>query len=211
MESAFRLSEKAYAFEQERERIQAELDELYEQNGGEVTSESEEIEAKIAELEALRNESVKDIIIHSDDYAELALSCEADRKAAEASYKSRKESCDSLLAHDKALVNREKRREMYWKDNFLFALQAQETTKIGGAKTNLKHSVYIQSTPSLEVDENVALDKYEGKIVAALTNLGLPSWVKVDISVSKDALKDVPETELPLGVVRNHTQTIRIK
>lgn len=206
MENIYQLSGKYEQAAFEYDRIAAELEEAYIDNGGEVTEDTERKEAALQALSALQDEIVGEIIENSDKYAECALNAEARRKAKEAELKEWKAQVAKAEQRMKAGIERERRREEFWKDNFYIAMQHGEISKIGGARTKLEHSVSIVTTKAVEVNEDVLLAPYMDAIEQARESL--PAYCTVEVKVNKSELKK--EAQLPEGAAIMENKSIRI-
>lgn len=207
METIYKLQGHIADIEARYNEISAELDEIYTENGGEVTEETEKAEALLAELETMAQEVVKEIIDNSDAYAEITLNKEAQRKVLEAELKAVKEEQKKAIARYEAKINYIKRGEDFWKENFLRAMDYADVTKIGGAKSKLLHSISIRNTQAVEVDEAILTEKYSGLLREF--QLALPSYITAELKVSKTELKKEPEMPEGAVLVLNKSVTIR--
>lgn len=207
MENIYQLSGRFKELNARQEELQDYLDSLYEAQEGECTEETEEMERTKAELEALKQEVVAEIVANSDSYAEIALNKAAQRKAAEASLKEIKEACKARIAKAEAYAKRFERSEDFWKENFLAAMNIAGTTKIGGAKTALKYGISIRETESIEADAEVLTSDAREQIEC----LNLPDYVRVKLEVNKTAFKGVADSELPEGATRLYKQSVTIR
>lgn len=209
MENIYQLSGKFEELNARQEELQNYLDALYEEQGGEVTEETEEIENTKAELDHLKEEVIAEIIANSDSYAEIALNKAAQRKAAEATLKEIKEACKARIAKAEAYAKRFERSEAFWKENFIAAMNIAGTTKIGGAKTDLKYGISIRTTDSIEADEERLKAPYQLEIDTV--NGMLPDYLKVEIKVAKKAFDGIADSELPEGATRLYKQSVTIR
>lgn len=207
METIYKLQGHIADIEARYNEISAELDEIYTENGGEVTEETEKAEALLAELETMAQEVVKEIIDNSDAYAEITLNKEAQRKVLEAELKAVKEEQKKAIARYEAKINYIKRGEDFWKENFLRAMDYADVTKIGGAKSKLLHSISIRNTQAVEVDEAILTEKYSERLREF--QLGLPNYLTAELKVSKTELKKEPEMPEGATLVLNKSVTIR--
>lgn len=207
METIYKLQGHIADIEARYNEISAELDEIYTENGGEVTEETEKAEALLAELDAMAQEVVKEIIDNSDAYAEITLNKEAQRKVLEAELKAVKEEQKKAVARYEAKINYLKRGEDFWKENFLRAMDYADVTKIGGAKSKLLHSISIRNTQAVEVDEAILTEKYSERLREF--QLALPSYITAELKVSKTELKKEPEMPEGAVLVLNKSVTIR--
>lgn len=209
MENIYQLSGKFQELNARQEELQEYLDALYEQQDGEVTEETEEIEQAKAALDTLKDEVIAEIVANSDDYAEIALNKAAQRKAAEAQLKEIKEACKARIAKAEAYAAKFARSEAFWKDNFIAAMNLAGTTKIGGAKTDKKYSMSIRETPSIEADDTALKAPYEEEI-AELEN-ALPNYLDVEVKVRKSAFGKIADGDLPEGATRVYTKSVTIR
>lgn len=207
METIYKLQGHIADIEARYNEISAELDEIYTENGGEVTEETEKAEALLAELETMAQEVVKEIIDNSDAYAEITLNKEAQRKVLEAELKAMKEEQKKVIARYEAKINYLKRGEDFWKENFLRAMDYADVTKIGGAKSKLLHSISIRNTQAVEVDEAILTEKYSERLREF--QLALPNYITAELKVSKTELKKEPEMPEGAVLVMNKSVTIR--
>lgn len=207
MENIYNLTGRFAELSDYYESLQAILDDLYEENGGEITEETEEVQSLLNDIKSLQDEVINDILANSDAYADIALNKAAQRKVVEAELKAVKEEQKKVIDRYQARINRIQRSEDWWKDNFDKALRVASMDKIGGAKSGLRHSIYYQKSTSVETNEDVLLAPYQAMIDNL--NAELPSWMKVSVSIDKTTLKK--EETLPQGATLNQKQTIVIR
>jgi len=221
MENIYKLTGKVEELNDQAEELQEQIDELegklaemYEDNGGEVTDLTEavtitkaELETKKAALAGIAQGIVTDIIEHSDDYAEWALNKENARKVAEAELKALKEQAAAAVKRAEARVRRFASREEWAKEQFAAALNIAGTEKIGGSKTDLRHSIYFKNSESIEADTEVLASPFN----EMLDCIELPDYLKVKVEVVKTAFKGVADADLPEGAERIRKQTIQIR
>ena len=206
MENFYTLSEKFASISETYDKLSAELDEIYSENGGEVTEDTTERERLLEEMNELKEQCVREIVDNSDAYAEIALNKRAQQEVAEAEMKAVKEQQRKVLDTLQARVNKYERAYKFWLENFDAAMRVAECSKIGGAKTDKKHSVWYQTTTSVEVADNI-LEKYDDVISELAAKL--PEWVTIQVSVNKTKLK--AQEALPEGAVKVENKTVRIK
>ena len=206
MENFYTLSEKFASISETYDKLSAELDEIYSENGGEVTEDTTERERLLEEMNELKEQCVREIVDNSDAYAEIALNKRAQQEVAEAEMKAVKEQQRKVLDTLQARVNKYERAYKFWLENFDAAMRVAECSKIGGAKTDKKHSVWYQTTTSVEVADNI-LERYDDVISELAAKL--PEWVTVQVSVNKTKLKALEV--LPEGVTKVENKTVRIK
>lgn len=207
MENIYALSGKYAEINDRYEALSAELDAMYEDNGGEETAETEQMQELLQEQEALKAEVLREIVEHADDYAEIALNKASQQKILEAELKAVKEEQAKVVAKYQARINRIARSVEFWKENFQEAMKVEQLTKIGGPKTGHKFTIWVKETESIDVDEAVALAPFEDKIAELVEQL--PAWVKIATGVNKTALKK--EETLPEGASRVVSQSIQIR
>ena len=206
MENFYTLSEKFASISETYDKLSAELDEIYSENGGEVTEDTTERERLLEEMNELKEQCVREIVDNSDAYAEIALNKRAQQEVAEAEMKAVKEQQRKVLDTLQARVNKYERAYKFWLENFDAAMRVAECSKIGGAKTDKKHSVWYQTTTSVEVADNI-LERYDDVIRELAAKL--PEWVTIQVSVNKTKLK--AQEVLPEGAVKVENKTVRIK
>lgn len=206
MENFYTLSDKFASINETYDKLSAELDEIYSENGGEVTEDTTERERLLEEMNELKEQCVREIVDNSDAYAEIALNKRAQQEVAEAEMKAVKEQQRKVLDTLQARVNKYERAYKFWLENFDAAMRVAECSKIGGAKTDKKHSVWYQTTTSVEVADNI-LERYN-EVISELA-AKLPEWVTIQVSVNKTKLKALEV--LPEGVTKVENKTVRIK
>ena len=206
MENFYTLSEKFASISETYDKLSAELDEIYSENGGEVTEDTTERERLLEEMNELKEQCVREIVDNSDAYAEIALNKRAQQEVAEAEMKAVKEQQRKVLDTLQARVNKYERAYKFWLENFDAAMRVAECSKIGGAKTDKKHSVWYQTTTSVEVADDI-LERYD-EVISELA-AKLPEWVTIQVSVNKTKLKALEV--LPEGVTKVENKTVRIK
>ena len=207
MENFYTLSDKFASINETYDKLSAELDEIYSENGGEVTEDTTERERLLEEMNELKEQCVREIVDNSDAYAEIALNKRAQQEVAEAEMKAVKEQQRKVLDTLQARVNKYERAYKFWLENFDAAMRVAECSKIGGAKTDKKHSVWYQTTTSIEVPDDFISESY-GDIISELA-AKLPDWVTIQVSVNKTKLKALEV--LPEGVTKVENKTVRIK
>ena len=206
MENFYTLSDKFASISETYDKLSAELDEIYSENGGEVTADTTEREKLLEEMNELKEQCVREIVDNSDAYAEIALNKRAQQEVAEAEMKAVKEQQRKVLDTLQARVNKYERAYKFWLENFDAAMRVAECSKIGGAKTDKKHSVWYQTTTSVEVADDI-LERYDA--VIGELEAKLPEWVTIHVSVNKTKLKALEV--LPEGAVKVENKTVRIK
>ena len=207
MENFYTLSDKFASINETYDKLSAELDEIYSENGGEVTEDTTERERLLEEMNELKEQCIREIVDNSDAYAEIALNKRAQQEVAEAEMKAVKEQQRKVLDTLQARVNKYERAYKFWLENFDAAMRVAECSKIGGAKTDKKHSVWYQTTTSIEVPDDFISESY-GDIISELA-AKLPEWVTIQVSVNKTKLKALEV--LPEGVTKVENKTVRIK
>ena len=206
MENFYTLSDKFASINETYDKLSAELDEIYSENGGEVTEDTTERERLLEEMNELKEQCVREIVDNSDAYAEIALNKRAQQEVAEAEMKAVKEQQRKVLDTLQARVNKYERAYKFWLENFDAAMRVAECSKIGGVKTDKKHSVWYQTTTSVEVADNI-LERYDDVISELAAKL--PDWAIIQVSVNKTKLKALEV--LPEGVTKVENKTVRIK
>lgn len=207
MENVYTLSGRYAEMDERLEALRAELEERYEENGGEETEETEAVQETLREIEAMKQEVLRDIVEHADDYAAIAMNKAAQRKVLEAELKAVKAEQAKVVAKYQARINYLARGEEFWKENFKEAMNIEKLTKIGGPKTGHKFTVWVSTSNSLEVDEQTVLAPWQEAIDELAAQL--PAWATVKASVNKTELKK--EETLPEGAALVQNQSIQIR
>lgn len=207
MENIYKLEGRMAEIECQYNELSDQLEEMYIANEGEVTEQTEAIEAKMAELEALRDQVVKDIIDNSDAYAECALNAIGKQKVAEAELKAWQDQTKNAEAVYKSRITHYQKKAEWWKENLQRALNNAEVKKLGGAKTGLKHTIWLQETKGVEVDEAVIMEPWQQKIDELRREL--PEWMSIDVCINKTALGNM--AALPDGAARTVSESLRLR
>lgn len=209
MENFYTLSGRFAEMSERADALADELEQMYDENGGEVTADTEERERALAELQALKEDCLREMVDNSDAYAEIALNKAAQKKVAEAEVKAVKEEQKRVLDRCMARVNRLGRSVDFWKQNFDEAMRLAEVTRLGGAKSGKLHSVYYTTTKRVETDEPLLLGPYLERLQAFRASL--PAWLDVEFKVNASQLKALPEDERPEGCRVVESQNIQIR
>ncbi len=209
MENFYTLSGRFAEINERAEALNAELEQMYEDNGGEVTADTEARERVLSELQELKEDCLREMVDNSDAYAEIALNKAAQKKVAEAEVKAVKEEQKRVLEKCQARVNRLARSVEFWKQNFDEAMRVAEITKLGGAKTGKAHSVYYTTTKRVETDDPLLVGPYLDRLQAFRETL--PAWLDVEFKVNAAQLKALPEDERPEGCRIVETQNVMIR
>lgn len=209
MENFYTLSGRFAEMSERADALADELEQMYDENGGEVTADTEERERALAELQALKEDCLREMVDNSDAYAEIALNKAAQKKVAEAEVKAIKEEQKRVLDRCMARVNRLGRSVDFWKQNFDEAMRLAEVTRLGGAKSGKLHSVYYTATKRVETDEVLLLGPYLERLQAFRASL--PAWLHVEFKVDAAMLKALPEDERPEGCQVVESQNIQIR
>lgn len=209
MENFYTLSGRFAEMSERADALADELEQMYDESGGEVTADTEDRERALAELQALKADCLREIVDNSDSYAEIALNKAAQKKVAEAEVKAVKEEQRRVLDRCMARVSRLGRSVDFWKQNFDEAMRLAEVTRLGGAKSGKLHSVYYTTTKRVETDEPLLLGPYLERLQAFRANL--PAWLDVEFKVNAAMLKALPEDERPEGCQVVESQNIQIR
>lgn len=209
MENFYTLSGRFAEMSERADALADELEQMYDENGGEVTADTEERERALAELQALKADCLREMVDNSDAYAEIALNKAAQKKVAEAEVKAVKEEQRRVLDRCMARVNRLGRSVDFWKQNFDEAMRLAEVTRLGGAKSGKLHSVYYTTTKRVETDEPLLLGPYLERLQAFRASL--PAWLDVEFKVNTAMLKALPEDERPEGCQVVESQNVQIR
>lgn len=207
MENIYTLTGRYAEINDQYEQLAAELDSMYEESEGEITDKHLDVEGMLDAMAQMKQEIVEEIMQNADKYAEIALNKAGQRKQLEAELKALKEAQKQAVDRVQARINKLQRSEDFWKGCFDGAMKLSGCQKIGGAKTNLMHSIYYKTSESIEVDEPAILAPFQEYLDDF--RAALPAWVKVDVSASKAELKK--EENLPEGATRVQSETIIIR
>lgn len=207
METIYKLEEKFAAISEAYDQLEAQLVETYEDNGGEVTDETEGMQAQLDELAALKKQITDDIIAAPDEYAAIVKNAEAQQKILEAELKQLKEEQAKAVAKIQAKINRKASKADFFKDAIAEALRVNGIEKIGGAKTDNRFSIYFQASTAVDVDTEKVLAPYQPRITAFIQSL--PSWISVKTDVNKTELKKADEMPEGASIVSNKSLRIR--
>ena len=146
MENIYALGEKYARINAEYEIVKNNLDALYEENGGEVTEETEAMEKEAEELGRLREEIIKDVLSAPDEFAAIVMNTEAQKKMVEAELKALKEEQAKVCAKYEAKIKRLSSKIEWFKGNIADAMNLAKIEKLGGAKTPNKFSIWFAKT-----------------------------------------------------------------
>lgn len=207
MENIYNLEQKFAAISESYDTLEAQLVEEYENNGGEVTEQTEAMQKELDALAALKKEVTDDIIAAPDAYAAIVKNAEAQQKMLEAELKALKEEQQAAVARLQAKINRKAGKVEFFKEAIAVALRAAGINKIGGAKTDNRFSIYFQESTSVDVDAEKVLAPYQPRINAFIQSL--PSWITVKTDVSKTELKKADE--MPEGASLVSSSSLRIR
>lgn len=207
METIYNLEQKFAAISESYDELEAALVEKYEDNGGEVTEETESMQAELDALAQLKQQITEDIIAAPDEYAAIVKNAEAQKKILEAELKALKEEQLKAQARIQAKINRKVSKIDFFKDSIAEAMRANGVEKIGGAKTDNRFSIYFSKSTAVDVDAEAVLAPYQPRFAAFLKSL--PSWVKVSFDVNKTELKKAEELPAGASLVTNQSLQIR--
>ena len=207
MENIYNLGDKFYRISEAYDAARAALEEEYENNGGEMTEQTEHMQAELDELERIKREVVDEVLSAPDDYAAIVKNAEAQKKVLEAELKAVKDEQAKVLARIESRIKRKQAKIEWFKGNIAEAMKLAEINKIGGAKTNNRFTIYFQDSTSIETDEEKLLAPYNGEVEALVSRL--PKWLTVKTSINKTALK--AEEKLPEGADKVTNKTLQIK
>ena len=142
---------------------QARIEDLLEENGGEITPEIEE--ALTLTAEALPKKV--------DGYGVLIRQF----AAAEAA-------CDAEIKRLQGLKKTAQNAQKGMKDHILYAMQTFGFDKLAGETTKFS----TRSSKAVDVNEDVLLMNYREKIARFVSTL--PDWISLEVKVSKQVIKD---------------------
>ena len=193
MENIYTLGEKYSRINADYENTKAALETMYEENGGEITEQTEQMEREQAELQALRDEIVKDVLSAPDEYAAIVKNTEAQKKILEAELKALKEEQAKVCAKIESKIKQKEAKIEWFKANIADAMKLAEIERIGGAQTERRFTIWFQKTQSVEADSETVLKPYEKRVKEFIDSL--PNWIKVKTDIDKKALKDILKDE----------------
>lgn len=207
MENIYTLGERFRRLSDDYDNAKAVLEAAYEENGGEVTDETEAKRAEVDELERMRQEIVADVLSAPDEYAAIVKNAEAQKKVLEAELKAVKEEQAKVCARIMSKIKAKEGKIAWFKENIAEALKLAEIERIGGARTDHRFCIFFSNTSSLDVDSEKVLAPYQERINDLIA--ALPGWVTVTTGINKAALKR--EDTLPEGAVAVSSKTLNIK
>ena len=207
METIYNLEQKFAAISESYDELEAALVEKYEENGGEVTEETEGMQAELDALAQLKKQITDDIVAAPDEYAAIVKNAEAQKKILEAELKALKEEQMKAVARLQAKINRKSSKIDFFKDSIAEAMRANGIDKFGGAKTDNRFSIYFSKSTAVDVDTEKALAPYQPRINAFIQSL--PTWITVKTDVSKTELKKADELPEGASLVTNQSLQIR--
>lgn len=207
MESIYKLSERAVAISTRYEQARAALEEMYEENGGEVTAETEEMSAELEELEQIQRQIAEEFVKFPDEYAAWFKDVEAQKAVIQAQRKAIEEEQKKVLAKYDAQIKKKDSTLEWIKQNMEAAMILAQVEKFDKKKTGGLFSIYFQTSKSVDVDEAVALKKYEDSINKLRATL--PDWLTLNTKISKSVAGKLEE--LPEGFERKQSKTLIIR
>lgn len=207
MESFYQIAGRAGEISERIDALNAQLDAMYEENEGEITEDTEAMEEAKDELEDLKKECLATIVDNSDAYAEIALDKMSQKKVLEAELKAVKEEQKKVIDRIQARINRVDRSIDFWKQNFDEAMRLADMTRIGGVKTDKKHSVYYTTTTSVEADEERLIEPFED--IINTYRASVPNYLILDVRINKTELKR--QEKMPEGAALINKRNINIK
>lgn len=207
MENIYNLNRQFEELSEKYDSLSAEINAIYEENGGEVTEETEHLEEKLSALSAMKDEVVGQILSCPDDFAAIVKNAEAQKKMLEAELKVLKEEQAKVVAKLQARINSKANKIEWFKANIREAMKLADIDRIGGGKTGSKFSIYFTTTKSIETDDVKLVEPY----IPALTELysKLPSWLTVETKVNKNTLKS--QDVLPDGASLVENKNLQIR
>ena len=212
MENIYTIGERYMRISGEYEAVKANLDSLYEENGGEITDETERLEREAAELGRIREEIMQDVLSAPDEYAAIVKNAEAQRKILEAELKALKEEQAKACAKIEAKIKQKTSKIEWFKANIADAMKLAKIQKIGGSRTDKKFTIWFSKTTNVQVDSTVLMKPYAERVQELIDTL--TGWVKVTTDFNKSALKDIllDETkEHPVGAFLVENESLQIR
>lgn len=208
MESIYKLSGKAVEAEAQYNRIQAEFEDLMEENGGELNEDSQEVLDRLEELEAIKKQIKEDIVKFPDVYAAWYKNVEARKKVHEAERAAFVEAQKTALAKYDAKIKKDEKDLAWIGQNIEDAMHMAQVERFDKkSRPEALFSIWFQESKSIEVDKDLALKDFLIEIDEI--NKRHPEWLVLEPKIVKKALSKV-ET-LPTGFERKTSKTLRIQ
>jgi len=206
MENIYNLSARLNDISGQYDVLEAALNNEYEENGGEITENTEMMEAEKETLENIRNEILSEVISLPDEYAALVKNEEAQKKILEAELKALKEEQAKVVAKYQARINQKTNKISWFKQNIADAMKLANLERIGGPKTPNKFTIYFTNTKSVVTDDELLLSPYINEIDELRSKL--PAWLELKPAITKSAMD---KENLPKGAALEEKKNLQIK
>lgn len=196
MESIYKLQGKAAEIANQYNELLMQFENLMEENGGELTPESQEYIDHLAALENLKVQIKEDILKFPDEYASWYKNVEARKKVHEAELKAFKELQAAAVAKYEAKVKKDSNDLNWIRQNIADAMTFAKVKSFDKkSRPNALFSIYFLESKTVEVDEAKVNERYQDVISTA--NAAMPEGYSLVLKVDKNVLRKV-ET-LPEG------------
>ena len=199
-----RMEEIAMRFE----AAQTALDEVMEENGGELTEETGQMIEELETLAAIKRQIEEDFLNAPDEYAAWYKNVEAKRNVKKAERDAFEAEMKKALAKYDAAVKKEESRMEWIKEQINSAMTIANVKKLGKKeRPESKFSFWYSTSRSIEVDDAMALAPYESMISEA--NFNCPEWLQLVPKIVKSSLSKAEV--LPSGFERKESQNLMIR
>lgn len=207
MDSFYKLSERLDDVSRRYDSIMADFEDAMEENGGELTEETQHMLDEAEELKAIKAQIEEDFIKFPDEYAAWYKNKESKRNMILAERRAYEEEMKRVLAKYDARV-KDVERDMEWiKQNIAAAMKRHEIEKLDKKRPNAMFSIFFKKSKSIEVNEELALDAY--REVEKKANENCPEWLEFVPKIKKGTLTKVED--LPFGFERIYSESLQIQ
>ena len=207
MDSFYKLSERLDDVSRRYDSVMAAFETAMEENGGELTEETQQMLAEADELAAIKAQIEEDFIKFPDEYAAWYKNKESKRNMILAERKAYEEEMKRVLAKYDARI-KEVERDMEWiKQNIAASMKKHEVEKLDKKRPNAMFSIFFKKSKSIEVNEELALDAYRD--VEKKANENCPEWLEFVPKIKKGTLTKVED--LPFGFERIYSESLQIQ
>ena len=163
--------------------------------------------AELEELEQIQRQIAEEFVKFPDEYAAWFKDVEAQKAVIQAQRKAIEEEQKKVLAKYDARIKKKDSTLEWIKQNMEAAMILAQVEKFDKKKTGGMFSIYFQTSKSVDVDEDVALKKYEDSINKLRATL--PDWLILNTKISKSVAGKLEE--LPEGFERKQSKTLIIR
>lgn len=207
MDSFYKLSERLDDVSRRFESIKAAFEEAMEENGGELTEETQQLLDEANELSDIKAQIEEDFVKMPDEYAAWYKNKEAKRNMLLAERKAYEDEMKKVLSRYDARI-KDVESDMEWiKQNISASMKRHEVKMLDKKRPNAMFSIYFQKSSSIEVNEEMALDAF--REVERKANENCPEWLTFVPKIKKSALTKAEV--LPFGFERKMSESLIIK